>query len=222
MRQVIEDWLNYTVVQNGQLRPEAVKLVRRRRRDRRGPPGALGRRRRAAVLPRPRPQRARRPRVLRQLLDNLVGNAIKYTAADQQPGCRSPPSADDEPGWVRIEVIDHGVGIPEGEEELIFEEFHRGPQSRAAPRAPGSASRSPGASSRCTAVDAGRAATPRAARPSPSPCPRPEPSGATSTGAGRLARPRCRASRCSGAGRRPSSRRTSTTRRTTRAGGVRR
>ena len=26
MRQVIEDWLNYTVVQNGQLRPEAVKL----------------------------------------------------------------------------------------------------------------------------------------------------------------------------------------------------
>ena len=26
MRQVIEDWLNYTVVQNGQLRPDAVKL----------------------------------------------------------------------------------------------------------------------------------------------------------------------------------------------------
>ena len=27
-----------------------------------------------------------------------------------------------------IDVVDHGVGIPEGEEELIFEEFHRGPQ----------------------------------------------------------------------------------------------
>ena len=32
-----------------------------------------------------------------------------------------------EPGWVRVEVSDNGIGIPEGEEELIFEEFHRGP-----------------------------------------------------------------------------------------------
>ncbi len=32
-----------------------------------------------------------------------------------------------EPGWVTVEVTDHGHGIPEGQEELIFEEFHRGP-----------------------------------------------------------------------------------------------
>ena len=68
------------------------------------------------------------PGLLRQLLDNLVGNAIKYTAPDQQPWVQISSEADDEPGWIRVEVVDHGVGIPEGEEELIFEEFHRGPQ----------------------------------------------------------------------------------------------
>ena len=26
-----------------------------------------------------------------------------------------------------VEVTDHGIGVPAGEEELIFEEFHRGP-----------------------------------------------------------------------------------------------
>ncbi|MCW2829008.1 MAG: hypothetical protein JWQ67_2624, partial [Marmoricola sp.] len=42
-------------------------------------------------------------------------------------------TADHEPGWVRIEVSDRGVGVPEGEEEQIFEEFHRGPvQGRSA------------------------------------------------------------------------------------------
>ena len=68
------------------------------------------------------------PGLLRQLLDNLVGNAIKYTAPDQQPWVQIRSEADDEPGWIRVEVVDRGVGIPEGEEELIFEEFHRGPQ----------------------------------------------------------------------------------------------
>ena len=27
---------------------------------------------------------------------------------------------------MRVDVVDNGIGIPEGEEELIFEEFHRG------------------------------------------------------------------------------------------------
>ncbi len=62
MRQVIEDWLSYSVVQNGKLRPTAVKLaevteeiVESR--------GALVRgRRRAALRARPGPQRGSRPR----------------------------------------------------------------------------------------------------------------------------------------------------------------
>ncbi len=127
MRQVIEDWLSYTVVQNGQLRPEPVKL------DAVAADIVDGRRARIAeddeaqfsldlshsVLA--------DPALLRQLLDNLVGNAVKYTPAEQRPWVQISSHEDDEPGWVRVEVSDHGMGIPEGEEELIFEEFHRGP-----------------------------------------------------------------------------------------------
>jgi signal transduction histidine kinase len=128
MRQVIEDWLNYTVVQNGQLRPEAVKLF--------GVAGEIVDGRRAKWADGDEPQFSldlehsvlADPGLLRQLLDNLVGNAIKYTAPDEQPWVLIRSVADDEPGWIRVEVVDHGVGIPEGEEELIFEEFHRGPQ----------------------------------------------------------------------------------------------
>ena len=128
MRQVIEDWLNYTVVQNGQLRPEAIKLY--------GVACEIVDGRRAHWAGDDEPQFFLNlehsvladPGLLRQLLDNLVGNAIKYTASDQQPWVQISSEPDDEPGWIRVNVCDHGVGIPEGEEELIFEEFHRGPQ----------------------------------------------------------------------------------------------
>jgi signal transduction histidine kinase len=128
MRQVIEDWLNYTVVQNGQLRPEPVKLF--------GVAGEIVDGRRASWAGDSEPQFSLElehsvqadPGLLRQLLDNLVGNAIKYTASDQQPWVQIRSEADEEPGWIRVKVVDRGVGIPEGEEELIFNEFHRGPQ----------------------------------------------------------------------------------------------
>jgi signal transduction histidine kinase len=127
MRQVIEDWLNYTVVQNGQLRPDAVKLDE--------VASDIVDSRRAAWADGAEPQFLldlshsveADPGLLRQLLDNVVGNAIKYTAADQAPWVHLWSEQDGEPGWVRVNVVDHGIGIPEGQEELIFEEFHRGP-----------------------------------------------------------------------------------------------
>jgi len=127
MRRVIEDWLNYTVVQNGQLRPDAVKLDE--------VASEIVESRRAHWADGVEPQIEldlahsvqADPGLLRQLLDNLVGNAIKYTSDDQAPWVRISSRRDPEPGWIKVEVADRGIGIPEGQEELIFEEFHRGP-----------------------------------------------------------------------------------------------
>lgn len=128
MRRVIEDWLSYTVVQNGQLRPDATKLSEvateivegrlAHNSDGEAPQFHLDLTHSVQAD----------PGLLRQLLDNLVGNAIKYTPAGQAPWVLVSSAADSEPGWVRVEVVDHGVGIPPGQEELIFEEFHRGPE----------------------------------------------------------------------------------------------
>lgn len=127
MRQVIEDWLSYTVLQHGRPEPQPVRLAdaaaalvesrRGRAVDGTGPD---------IHLQLPHTVEAD-PALLRQLLDNLVDNAVKYTAPDQQPVVRLSSHDDHEPGWVRIEVSDEGIGIPEGQEEAIFEEFHRGP-----------------------------------------------------------------------------------------------
>ena len=128
MRRVIEDWLSYTVVQNGQPRPDATTLSEvateivegrlAHNSDGEAPQFHLDLTH--SVLA--------DPGLLRQLLDNLVGNAIKYTPAGQAPWVLVSSAPDSEPGWVRVEVTDHGVGIPAGQEELIFEEFHRGPE----------------------------------------------------------------------------------------------
>jgi PAS domain S-box-containing protein len=59
--------------------------------------------------------------LLRQVLVNLVENAIKYSL----DGGRVDVRLRDEPGRVRIDVTDQGLGIPPVEQERIFEKFYR-------------------------------------------------------------------------------------------------
>ena len=59
------------------------------------------------------------PRRVRQILLNLLSNAIKFGAG--KPICvRIKPVADE---GVSVEVIDQGEGIPEADQERIFQEF---------------------------------------------------------------------------------------------------
>ena len=62
-------------------------------------------------------------RRLLQLLDNLVSNGIKFTAAGGDVEIRVAGSAD----GATIEVLDTGAGIEPGEEERVFERFYRSP-----------------------------------------------------------------------------------------------
>jgi len=60
-------------------------------------------------------------RRLREVLQNLLDNAVQYTP----PGGRIEIRAATEDGQVVLSVADTGIGIPQAEQERIFERFYR-------------------------------------------------------------------------------------------------
>jgi signal transduction histidine kinase len=75
---------------------------------------------------------------LRRVIENLVANAIKYGRPPEDTGRRSEvwiaaipePPSEGEPGFVRVEVADFGVGIPVAEAERVFEPYYQAEAGR--------------------------------------------------------------------------------------------
>jgi two-component system phosphate regulon sensor histidine kinase PhoR len=65
-------------------------------------------------------------RALEQVMLNLLDNAIKYG----EPRGRIEIAVSDAPPWVRIDVSDTGIGIPEADQARIFERFYRVEKAR--------------------------------------------------------------------------------------------
>jgi two-component system sensor histidine kinase KdpD len=63
--------------------------------------------------------------LMEQVLINLLENAVRHTPA----GTRIEISASFGAAAVTVEVADRGPGIPAGQEELIFDKFHRLPSA---------------------------------------------------------------------------------------------
>jgi two-component system sensor histidine kinase SenX3 len=58
---------------------------------------------------------------------NLLDNAVKYSPARSVVEVRGRPDGD----WVNVSVTDRGIGIPEADQEHIFERFYRVEGARA-------------------------------------------------------------------------------------------
>ncbi len=67
------------------------------------------------------------PLLLKEMLANLIDNAIRYTPAGGHVTVR----IDTRPDLV-LEVEDNGIGIPEGERNLVFDRFYRAVGSKEA------------------------------------------------------------------------------------------
>jgi two-component system sensor histidine kinase KdpD len=61
--------------------------------------------------------------LIEEVLINLLENAAKYTEGPLEIRASLGPS--EVQVEVQVEVADHGPGIPEGQEERVFEKFHR-------------------------------------------------------------------------------------------------
>lgn len=63
--------------------------------------------------------------LLRRLVGNLIGNAVKYAKPGEPPWIRVSAAPDRGTGWLRITVADRGIGIDPSEAETIFAQFSR-------------------------------------------------------------------------------------------------
>ena len=64
--------------------------------------------------------------LIEETITNLLFNAVRYTLE----GGSIVLTLQDKPSEYLIQIKDSGIGIPEGEEEKIFEEFHRADNAR--------------------------------------------------------------------------------------------
>ncbi|HDQ71528.1 MAG TPA: GAF domain-containing protein [Chloroflexi bacterium] len=70
------------------------------------------------------------PARVRQVLNNLIENAIHYTPPGGQILVRTDTEESEERTWATVTVSDTGIGIPEEEIPQIFDRFFRGGEPR--------------------------------------------------------------------------------------------
>jgi signal transduction histidine kinase len=61
--------------------------------------------------------------LVRQLFDNLIGNALKYVEPGTRPVVEVTGTVIGE--WLELRVSDNGIGIPASQREAVFETFHQ-------------------------------------------------------------------------------------------------
>jgi signal transduction histidine kinase len=120
MRQFIGDLLNYTIARDQSLRPAIVDLSTEIERLASLRVHAAGQ---PLIAVDPGLAVWADAGLVRQLFDNLLGNALKYVPSGVRP--EVTVSGELSGDWLEIRVSDNGIGIPVEQRELVFESFHR-------------------------------------------------------------------------------------------------
>jgi signal transduction histidine kinase/CHASE1-domain containing sensor protein len=130
MRRLIEDLLSYATARDRHLNREPVDLnslvaevITERTAHLRITPGAIPEQF-PDIVAAPLPTVDADKAMTRQLLDNLIGNAIKYTP-NGEPAHIVVSAEPDSDGWTRVQIADHGIGIPTPDQPHVFTSFHR-------------------------------------------------------------------------------------------------
>lgn len=127
MHAFITDLLSYTTSRNQPLRVQDVDLSQLCRDviSMRVPDGGGGR-----IDVQPDMTVRGDPALLRQLMDNLIGNSLKYV----EPGTRARVDVTTEStaSYVTVTVRDNGIGIPSADRAHVFGNFYRVDSARAA------------------------------------------------------------------------------------------
>src|SRR3954471_1026099 len=123
LHDLVNDLLAYARVGQGSLRTQPVALddvVQQALENLEGPIADAG----AKVMVDPLPDVNGDPTRLCQLVQNLVANAVKFSAADGD-GAVVRIRGGREDGLALLSVEDHGVGFPQEQADRIFRPFHR-------------------------------------------------------------------------------------------------
>ncbi|GIJ49159.1 hypothetical protein Val02_60450 [Virgisporangium aliadipatigenens] len=125
MRQLIDDLLAYTTARDAPLHLRTLDLTELISSVVEQHTVALAAADRPAPLIRvgPLPRMTVDPGLLRHVVDNLVGNAVKYTPPGRPAEIEI--SATESPGQVTIAFEDRGIGIPDSHKSHVFESFYR-------------------------------------------------------------------------------------------------
>ncbi|MFI5844911.1 ATP-binding protein [Catenuloplanes sp. NPDC051500] len=126
MGALIDDLLAYTTARDAPLRLRAVDLgalVAEVVADRTSR-GAVGGGTAPRIFVGELPEVIADAGMLRRVLENLIGNSVKYVREGSTPHVDVTASTDPV-GWAHIQVADRGIGIPDADKPHVFDSFHR-------------------------------------------------------------------------------------------------
>ena len=69
-------------------------------------------------------------RQLRQVIDNLLSNALRYSGEDSPVELTIATATPDGPDLVRVDVVDHGIGLSPADCDRVFERLYRTDEAR--------------------------------------------------------------------------------------------